>query len=131
MIELIKQMDVQDATICVCMLCVIFIIGFRIILGKSCGEFVENIEELNEPKIYRLKALTWFHKGEPPTINQSAFHSPQIPVEPCMLLKTLGYIDGYIIFEVKANECKGKKLNGQKVYYKKELFSHLEKIEIG
>lgn len=128
---MIDNFDFQDGVILVCVVFFCFLLLFQAYLNITTTKFVENIEELNEPKIYRLKALTWFYKGKPPTINQSAFHSPQIPVEPCMLLKTLGYIDGYIIFEVKANECKGKKLNGQKVYYKKELFSHLEKIEIG
>ena len=103
---------------------------FSVYLDYLKGSFVEY--KALEPKVYRLSTLIYFYKGLPPTINESAFHSPQIPIEPCMVLKQIRIQREYIVFEVKANECKGteQKMNGRTVYYKKDLFDKLGKEEI-
>ena len=107
-----------------------FLLGFWINYNYYKGSFVE-YKDL-EPKTYRLSTLIYFYKGLPPTINESAFHSPQIPIQPCMILKQISLQGEYIVFEVKANECKGaeQRLNGCTVYYKKDLFNRLPKHEI-
>lgn len=100
------------------------------ILGLNKCKF-EEYKKL-EAKSYRLQALTWFYKGLPPTINESAFHKPQIPIQPCMVLNQISLQGEYIVFEVKANECKKEeqRLNGTYVYYKKDLFNGLKKEEL-
>ena len=49
-----------------------------------------------------------------------------------MVLKQISLQGEYIVFEVKANECKDseQRLNGCMVYYKKDLFKKLGKEEI-
>lgn len=133
MTELIKNFTFQDGTIAVCAVCLIFLLWFRLYWNRNKGQFIENIEQLEGLAIYRLRTSNWFYKGMPPTINKSAFHEPQVLIKDCMLLKLKGYQDDYVVFEVKTNECKKKehKLNGATVYYKKELFDNLDKIEIG
>lgn len=133
MTELLKNFTFQDGTMAVCFVCLVFLLWFRLYWNRNKGQFIENIEQLDDLKIYRLRTSNWFYKGMPPTINQSAFHAPQILIKPCMLLKVVSYQGDYIVFGVKANECKKKehKLNGKTVYYKKELFDNLDKIEIG
>jgi len=108
---------------------VLFLLVFCLYWNAIKGEF---IQALTEPKSYRLKACVYFYKGIPPTINESAFHSPQIPVSTCMVLKEKSIQGKYIVFEIKANECKGseQKLNGCEVYYETELFKKLAKIEL-
>ena len=133
MIELLKQFDFQDGVAAVCFLSLVFLLWFRLYWNRNKGEFVENVEQLKESvTIYRLSRSNWFYKGTPPTINESAFHEPQVLIKPCMLLKYKTVIDEYIVFEVKANECKRSehKLNGETVYYKKELFDNLDKKEL-
>ena len=108
----------------------LFLLAFAIYWNNCKGSFVEFTTL--EPKTYRLSTLIYFYKGLPPTINESAFHSPQIPVRPCMVLKQISLQGEYIVFEVKANECKKEmqRLNGTYVYYKKDLFNELPKNEI-
>ena len=108
---------------------VLFLLLFRLYWNSIQGEFIQPI---TEPKSYRLKAYVYFYKGMPPTSNESAFHSPQIPVSTCMVLKEKSHQGKYIVFEIKANECKGgeQKLNGCEVYYETELFNKLAKIEL-
>jgi hypothetical protein len=107
----------------------LLLLVFAIYLNYYKGSFVEYVQL--EPKTYRLSTLIYFYKGLPPTINESAFHSPQIPIQPCMILKQISLQGEYIVFEVKANECKGaeQRLNGCMVYYKKDLFNRLPKHE--
>lgn len=107
-----------------------FLLGFWINYNYYKGSFVE-YKDL-EPKTYRLSTLIYFYKGLPPTINESAFHSPQIPIQPCMILKQISLQGEYIVFEVKANECKDseQRLNGCMVYYKKDLFNKLQKEKL-
>lgn len=108
----------------------LFLLVFAIYWNNYKGSFVEFTTL--EPKTYRLSTLIYFYKGLPPTINESAFHSAQIPVQPCMVLKQISLQGEYIVFEVKANDCKKEqqRLNGAYVYYKKDLFNELPKNEI-
>lgn len=133
MIELLKQFDFSDGVIVVCFLSLVFFVWFRLYWNRNNGAFVELKEQKESVTIYRLSRSNWFYKGTPPTFNESAFHQPQILIKPCMLLKYKTAIGEYIVFEVKSNECqksKNYKLNGATVYYKKELFDNLDKMEL-
>ena len=80
-----------------------------------------------EPKTYRLEFTAYLHIGVPPTINESAFHEPSTPIYPYMLLTQQYLIDGYIVLQISTNGNKKDSMNGQLVYYDKDLFSTLRK----
>lgn len=79
-----------------------------------------------------MKTKSRFYEGVPDLLNKSHFHPPRNIIDPCVILVELYETDGFIFFEAKTNECKDSdnKLNGCTVYYDKDLFNNLDKIEI-
>ena len=101
--------------------------GFTWLLRLNKCKFID--ESKHEGQSYRLKASIPFYLGLPPSINESGIHQPSTIIEPCMVLKFKSLQGDYIVFEVKANECKAivQGLNGCEVYYKRVLFDKLAK----